>query len=52
MRNFQSSAAEDDLNRSLHLVSEIDQLTNKMMDTVSGELARSRRMKEFGSSVW
>lgn len=47
-----SAAGEDDLNRSLRLVGEIDELTQKMMDTVSGELARSRRRKDFGSSVW
>ncbi|XP_045200672.2 uncharacterized protein LOC123554492 isoform X3 [Mercenaria mercenaria] len=47
-----SAAGEDDLNRSLRLVSEIDELTHKMMDTVSGELAVMRRGKEFGSSVW
>ncbi|KAL4219291.1 hypothetical protein ACF0H5_021871 [Mactra antiquata] len=47
-----SAAGEDDLNRSLRLVGEIDELTNKMMDTVSGELAKSRRRKDFGSSVW
>ncbi|XP_060552323.1 uncharacterized protein LOC132713685 isoform X4 [Ruditapes philippinarum] len=47
-----SAAGEDDLNRSLRLVGEIDELTHKMMDTVSGELAMSRRRKDFGSSVW
>ncbi|XP_052221934.1 uncharacterized protein LOC127838312 isoform X2 [Dreissena polymorpha] len=47
-----SAAGEDDLNRSLRLVNEIDQLTSKMMDTVNGELSRSRRIKDFGSSVW
>ncbi|XP_052788988.1 uncharacterized protein LOC128223703 isoform X2 [Mya arenaria] len=47
-----SVAGEDDLERSLRLVEEIDHLTHKMMGTVSGELSKSRRMKDFGSSVW
>lgn len=43
---------DDDLNHSLNLTEEIDDLTRKMMDTVDGELRRARRKKEFGSSVW
>ena len=49
---FQTPSAEADLETSLHLVGEIDELTKKMMDTVGGELAMYRKRKDFGSSVW
>ena len=50
--SFQSPGAEADLENSLYLVEEIDELTKKMMTTVGGELAKYKGRKDFGSSVW
>ena len=49
---FQSPGVEEDLETSLYLVGEIDELTKKMMDTVEGELKHYKKRKDFGSSVW
>lgn len=49
---LQSPSAEADLETSLYLVGEIDELTKKMMDTVGGELVKYKKQKDFGSSVW
>jgi hypothetical protein len=48
---FQSREFEDELEMSLNLTEEIDELTQKMIGTMKGELSRSRR-KDFGSSYW
>ena len=49
---FQSPGTEADLETSLYLVGEIDELTKKMMHTVKGELSKYKGRKDFGSSVW
>ncbi|KAL3870445.1 hypothetical protein ACJMK2_038513 [Sinanodonta woodiana] len=46
------SDLEAGLDQSIQLVEEIDELTYRMMDTVSHELLKSKRRKEFGSSYW
>ncbi|KAK3589257.1 hypothetical protein CHS0354_008322 [Potamilus streckersoni] len=46
------SDLEAGLDQSLQFVEEIDELTYRMMDTVSHELLKSKRRKEFGSSYW
>lgn len=53
-RKYRKSRSDfdDELNQSLNLTEEIDELTRKMMDTVDGELRKARRKKEFGSSIW